>query len=321
MYENVMEVEKKFKKSEFPLNVASEIGNHCNLNCIMCANDKLTRKKGFMPIGRYKKIIDEIAQKSPYSRIWLDFYGEPLLIRYKLYYMIDYAKKRGLKNICMNTNATLLNEEMTEMLLDSGIDFISFDVYGYSKEVLEKICIGADRDEIYKNVEYFLKRKKERGLTNLVAEVKILELEENSREVPRILEYWRNKGVWTTLRRAITWAGMRAELHQKQTQIQRTACGYSVGICAITWEGDVVTCGLDADAAEKYGNVDEWSIEEIWKKRNEELVEKHLKHEFDLLPDVCKNCSDWMIIGEMRFDENGNEVNKSYELQDKMIKS
>lgn len=38
----------------------------------------------------------------------------------------------------MNTNATLLNEEMAEMLLDSEIDFISIDCYGYSKGVFEK---------------------------------------------------------------------------------------------------------------------------------------------------------------------------------------
>ena len=39
-----------------------EITNHCNLNCIMCNNDKLKRKRGFMDISLYKKIIDEIVK-------------------------------------------------------------------------------------------------------------------------------------------------------------------------------------------------------------------------------------------------------------------
>lgn len=45
MYENVKEIEKKFEMKEFPLNVIVEVGNHCNLNCTTCINDKLTRKK------------------------------------------------------------------------------------------------------------------------------------------------------------------------------------------------------------------------------------------------------------------------------------
>lgn len=55
------------------MNVIVEVGNHCNLNCTTCINDKLTRKKGFMDIFLYKKIIDEIADNNVYCRVWLDF--------------------------------------------------------------------------------------------------------------------------------------------------------------------------------------------------------------------------------------------------------
>lgn len=319
MYENLNEVEKKFKMSDFPLNVAIEVSSQCNLNCIMCMNDKLTRKKGFMDMTLYKKIVDEVAEKNPYARVWLDFYGEPLLLRYKLYYMIQYAKRKGLENICLNTNATLMSPEISDMLLDSGIDFISFDVYGFSKEVLEKISVGANRDVIYENVDYFLKRKKELGLTNMVAEVKVLELEENKNEVDKIVQYWREKGAWTTIRRAITWGGTTNCAIKHEVPKERIACGYSVGLCAITWDGNVATCALDADASMVYGNVNETSIEEVWAKRNKELTEKHLAHKFDELPDVCKRCTDWTIIGEERYDENGNVVKKSYEVGEKMI--
>lgn len=319
MYENLNEVEKKFKMSDFPLNVAIEVSSQCNLNCIMCMNDKLTRKKGFMDMTLYKKIVDEVAEKNPYARVWLDFYGEPLLLRYKLYYMIQYAKRKGLENICLNTNATLMSPEISDMLLDSGIDFISFDVYGFSKEVLEKISVGANRDVIYENVDYFLKKKKELGLTNMVAEVKVLELEENKNEVDKIVQYWREKGAWTTIRRAITWGGTTNCSIKHEVPKERIACGYSVGLCAITWDGNVATCALDADASMVYGNVNETSIEEVWAKRNKELTEKHLAHKFDELPDVCKRCTDWTIIGEERYDENGNVVKKSYEVGEKMI--
>lgn len=207
MYEDLSTIEKKYKMSEFPLNVIVEPGNYCNLNCTTCINDKLTRPRGTMNALLYKKIVDEIAAVNPFTRIWLDFYGEPLLQKWKLYYFIDYAKRKGLKNIEMNTNGTLLDAEMAEMLLDSGIDFISIDCDGFSKEVYEKIRVRAKRDVTYSNIEYILKRKQDRNLSKPIIEVKVMEMEENKQEVDTIMHYWKDKGAWTTKRRLISWGG------------------------------------------------------------------------------------------------------------------
>ena len=61
----------------------------------------------------------------------------------EIYYLIDYAKKQGIQNVDMNTNGTLLKPESAEMLLDSGIDYISTDCDGFSAEVYESIRRGA----------------------------------------------------------------------------------------------------------------------------------------------------------------------------------
>ncbi len=168
MYEtDLIALEKKFKIHDFPLNIAIEPTNYCNFNCIMCAHDKLTRKKGVMDIRLYKKIIDEIAEVNPDSRIYLDFCGEPLLLQYKLYYMIDYAKKAGIKNINFNTNASMLSEEIAEMILDSGVSYVSVDCDGFTKEVYESVRRGGKRDKFYKNVEYFLERSKKYKLDKI----------------------------------------------------------------------------------------------------------------------------------------------------------
>ena len=319
MYENIQKVEKKYKESEFPLNVIVEVGNHCNLRCTTCLNHCLKRPKGYMDIFLYKKIIDEVAAKNPYARVWLDFYGEPLLVRYKLYYMISYAKQRGLKNININTNGTLINKEMAEMLLDSGIDFISIDCDGFSKEVYESIRIGADRDVFYSNVEYLLARKKERGLKIPVIECKVMEMEQNRHEIQQIVDYWSQRGAWTAVRRLISWGGKHSEIcSQYDLNVERYACGHAVGVCAITWNGDVATCALDAEGMGIYGNINHESITDVWKRRNESLVRKHLEHRWDEIPEICQKCPDWQIVGEQRFDENGHEVKRSYEAGENM---
>ena len=318
MYEDLKNLEAKYEIKDFPLNVLVETGNYCNLNCTTCSNDKLTRKRGYMNTLLYRKIIDEIAVKNPYARVWLDYFGEPMLSKFKIYYMADYAKKKGLKSININTNGTLITEEMAEMLLDSGIDFISIDCDGFTKEVYEKIRVGADRDVVYKNIEYLLRRKYERGLDNIKIEVKIMEMEENKDEIDTVMNYWRERGAWTTKRRLISWGGS-VENIVLNSDCERIACGYGIGICGITWEGEVVNCSCDVDASVVWGNVNENSIEEIWKKRNKEMVKYHMSHEFDKLPEICQNCKDWMIVGEERFDENGNPIIKNYKHEEKML--
>lgn len=318
MYADIEKIEKNYKMTDFPLNVIVEPGNYCNLNCTTCANNKLTRPKGQMNILLYKRIINEIAEKNPYSRLWLDFYGEPLIQKFKLYYMIDYAKKCGLKNININTNGTLLDEEMAEMLLDSGINFISIDCDGFSKEVYEGIRVGAKRDVTYANIEYILRRKQELGVSEPIIEVKVMEMEENKDEIDTIISYWRERGAWTTKRRLISWAGMCENIKIEDSE-NRVACGNAVGILPITWDGKAVNCVMDVDAQYVCGDVNVQSIEEIWKNRNVKMVEKHMQHKWDELPEICHNCSDWNIIGEERWDDKGNRIEKNYKQDSKMI--
>ena len=149
MYEEINEqLEGKYKLTAYPLNIGIEITNNCNLNCIMCNHDKMKRTKGFMQLDTYKKIIDETAIEQPGTRIWLDFYGEALLAGWKLYYMIDYAKKAGLTNICINTNGTVMKQEYAEMLIDAGVDYISLDCDGFTKEVYESVRVEIETNFI-----------------------------------------------------------------------------------------------------------------------------------------------------------------------------
>lgn len=318
MYADINEIEKTYEVRDFPLNVAIEPSNRCNLNCTMCANNKLTRPRGQMDILLYKKLIDEIAAENPRVRVWLDFYGEPLLQRFRLFYMIDYAKKKGLTSINFNTNGTLLDQEMTEMILDSGVDFISIDCDGWSKEVYEKIRINADRDVTYANIEYFLKRRAERGLKKPVVEAKVIEMGENAHEIDTIVQYWRERGAWTTVRRLISWGGA-VEGIAPVAQKNRVACGNAVGIMVVAWDGRVVNCAVDGDAKHVCGDANTESLKSIWQRRNRDMVQKHMEHRFDELPEICRNCTDWMIIGEERFDENGKPVEKSYRHDENML--
>ena len=319
MYEKVNEhLEKRYKLTTYPLNIGIEVTNHCNLNCVMCNHDIMKRAKGFMPMDIYKKVIDETAKEQPGTRIWLDFYGEALLAGWKLYYMIDYAKKAGLTNVCINTNGTLMKPEYAEMLIDSGVDYISLDCDGFSKKVYESVRVNGDRDKFYSNVEYLLdyKRKKK---SNTIVDIKVIELEQNKNEIQQIVDYWRERGAWTAVRRCSEWVDSQHrdsnDINMKENRIM---CGHAMGTAAISWDGIVAGCAWDYDLEMACGDINKESLKDIWKRRNEIFLSIHKGHKWDELPDMCKHCYNWMNIGENRCDEMGNSIQRNYDLKGKM---
>lgn len=318
MYADLSKIEHNYRITEFPLNVAIEVTNNCNLNCTMCQNDQLTRKRGYMSMTLYKRIIDEVAKENKGTRIWLDFYGEPLLAGWKLYYMIDYAKKKGLTNVCINTNGTLMNKEYADMLLDAGVDFISLDCDGYSKKVYESIRVNGNRDIFYANVEYLLEEKKRRN-SDVVIDVKVIEMDENRDEIPQIVKHWSARGAWTAVRRCADWVFEKNPVGEPVQNDNRIACGHLIGTLVVTWNGEVAQCAWDANASNIIGDVNKETIKTIWGRHNRELCSVHMNHEWDKLNHLCKNCADWKYVGEERYDEQGNKIEKNYDSQKKML--
>jgi len=68
MFVDLEKIEEQYRMTDFPLNVAVEPTTFCNLNCIMCDNDSISRNKGNMDIHLYKKTIDEVAAYNKNAR-------------------------------------------------------------------------------------------------------------------------------------------------------------------------------------------------------------------------------------------------------------
>ena len=56
--------------------------------------------------------------------------------------IIDYAKKNGVLETIINTNATKLNLEMSKKIIDSGLDLMIYSFDGGSKKSYEKMRPG-----------------------------------------------------------------------------------------------------------------------------------------------------------------------------------
>ena len=142
---------------EKPLNLDIELTNKCNLQCVMCpATIYRYDNCGFMEESLYKHIIDEAAAEN-IPAIKLIWRGESML-HSKLITFIQYAKEKGIIDVLLNTNATLMTPEMSKKLIASGLDKIFFSFDSPYKEKYEAIRVGADYDTVLYNIKTFYER-------------------------------------------------------------------------------------------------------------------------------------------------------------------
>ena len=123
----------------FPLNVDIEVSSKCQLQCDHCFRQYMDiGENDFMDLNMYKKIAQECGEHRLFT-LKFSMRGEPLL-HPDIVDMVGYAKKRGVKEVWINTNIEPLNEKLATGLIKSGVDWItvSFDGLGKMYESIRK---------------------------------------------------------------------------------------------------------------------------------------------------------------------------------------
>jgi len=277
---------------EFPKQIIIETTAFCTQRCIHCAHKSLKRAKGNMGMSLFEKIINEIAAEAPGTEVWMTYYGEALILKEKIGVMIRYAKQRGLTNVVLNSNAMLLDEKMSGMLIDSGLDRFIVSMDGFTKETYEKIRVGGKYEEVLANTLNFLELLRNRKCEKTKLEMQFSVLEENAHELADFKRYWNDKGVYVKIRPKASWAG-RIEAKNLDPQKERVPCKWALHHGAILWTGDLVACGVDSEGLFVAGNVKHSTIKELWNTTHAAFRKAHQEKRWQDLPDVCKHCLDW----------------------------
>jgi radical SAM protein with 4Fe4S-binding SPASM domain len=101
-----------------------EITNLCNFHCTFCPDEIMERKRGMMPFEDACRIFDQVARErnrlGPLYPVKLHQMGEPT-IHPRLVDIVRYAEKEKGIPIELNTNCSLLTEELVDGLYDAGL--------------------------------------------------------------------------------------------------------------------------------------------------------------------------------------------------------
>src|SRR5438552_4667553 len=136
----------------------------CNHFCRMCIREAVTFDGPNMEVRLFRRLIDEGA--SYFRYISLDGPGETIM-NPEAFGMIRYAKSKGIRMV-FSTNATLMNADVVESILDSRLDHIIFSLNGTTREVYASVHGVDEYDTALSNIRRFLARKCERRAPTLV---------------------------------------------------------------------------------------------------------------------------------------------------------
>lgn len=110
---------KRFQK----INI--EISNICNLQCSFCP--EVVRAKKVMPIALFERIIQQVAPLT--EQVCFHLMGDPL-VHPELADFIQVCEQQDVK-IFLVTNAVLLREKQTQLLLSPAFRQVNFSLHSF----------------------------------------------------------------------------------------------------------------------------------------------------------------------------------------------
>lgn len=129
-----------------------EVTSECNLKCTMCfRNSWIDEKMGRMSKETFYKIINDEKAMSTVRTVSFGGMGEPLFHPD----IVEMVRACGDKHVELITNATLLTREMSEALIDAGLNKLWVSMDGFKDENYDSIREGAQYKQVLRNIFMF----------------------------------------------------------------------------------------------------------------------------------------------------------------------
>jgi len=283
---------KHFILEDAPLHLDIEPTNACNLKCPMCPRTVLLNKPsesdfkvGHMQLDTYKKIIDEAVEIGVYS-VKLNWLGEPL-VHPDIVEMVSYAKRKGIIDVMFNTNGVLLTKEISNGLIEAGLDKLFFSFDSPDKEKYEQIRVGADYDATLNNIKKFIELRNLHGDISTLTRVSMVLMESNETEYNNFVNLFKD------ITDIVAYVEYRKPIGQdKQGEYfpRRFACSQLWQRMFISWDGDVIVCCVDSEKEYIVGNIHKESIRDIWINDKYTRIRESHKSGNCFKADICKKC-------------------------------
>ncbi len=270
--------------------VQVEINNTCNLDCIMCPREAMTRPDRHMTQQEFQEIADKV-RKADVRRIRLFLLGEPLLHR-ELIPMIRYCKQIGIPSVEISTNAVLLDEAASEELIKAGLDELVISLDGADAETYEAVRRGAVYEEVAANVRNFFRVREQLQKQRPRGVIQTMLMKPTRQETAQFVELWRPVADELRIQSVHEYGGIEGLSYTKRTQDDELRpCPALWSHLVILSDLTVVPCCIGINGELALGKITEADITDFWlhNERLNSLRRQHCKLAFDDLP-LCQDC-------------------------------
>lgn len=253
-----------------------ETTNICNAHCLFCPHHKF-EEFGTISDELYEKIVTEASQLPKLDLFIPMLTGEPLCDK-KFIERLKFARAKLPPWVTLQfyTNGSLLTNEIIDELKPITNLHISFSLNGMIPET-RKLVMGIDDFwDVVKSMKYM----ESVGLpyrTTMVAypEIKTKELQTFIEAGGMAIQYQ-------------SWCGEQYPYDRRRW----TSCARALNAITVNYKGEVVLCCFDPFAKVVFGDLNNQTIEEIWKsEKHQELQSLHKQGRGNECP-LCQSCTE-----------------------------
>lgn len=280
---------------KYPIHLDLELNYGCNLRCKMCffSTPKSMRhwepKKRLLDLELVKRMISDGIPHG-LSSIGTSVYNEPLL-RKDIIEFCSWARSEGIVDIIFVTNGTLLTKEISERIIDAGITKLRFSLDAYSKELYEKIRVGANYEKTMDNIHYFLNLKKKMGKILPVTSVNFVLMEENEHEIESFKKYWSNHVDFIVVQNLLPTDHTEVHVAGTHAVAENFKCPQPWQRLIVRSDGSVIPCTYLNKHFMQLGNIHEKSIYDMWNSEFMDKLRNDQKNGLYKKYNACLNCS------------------------------
>lgn len=293
----------------------------CNFKCNYCHFSIEKRKRKFvtdqisLDLDLYKKCVDDMCAFPEKIRT-LRFVGmgEPLLHK-DLPKMIAYTKEKQIANrVEIITNASLLTKEMSDALIEAGLDRMVISIQGTTAKSYEEVShIQLDYDAFVEGIRYFYQNKKDTHVYIKVVDVALEDEADKQRFFDIFGDICDSIGIETAipLYPDVEFNEVLAQQNQVTqygTTVQRTdICPQPFYLMQINPDGKVVGCHSISPYPEIFGDCNVENVCEIW---NGTAFNQFRRKMLDGKNQVCECCKECTLMEYRTFEEDRIDAKK-----------
>lgn len=291
-----------------------ETTNKCQLSCVMCPHDQMTRKQTTMAYSKFCDLVEQAKDLgaeliSPFG------FGEPL-IDPTIIDKVEFCTYLGLDTF-ITTNARALNTNMAYGLLNAGLTRLRISAHGLFEDY-DEIHKGSSFALLTRNVFNFIKANEVRH--DKACKIDVTVIPQNGASPDSFVKFWRGKVEDIEIWAPHNW-GPKMN-YRKATDKKLKTCGRPErGPIQIQADGTVIPCCFLTDSEIVLGDTYVDSIEDIVK--GERFNELRRKHESgDLTGLACETC-DQLFVGEspLLYSTIDNEINKTSSIKFNLLEN